>query len=299
MTAKPYDVIGLGIVSHDFIGVAASEPLLGVKQPLANWIEAGGGPVATALVTVARLGGHCCMLSAVGDDGYGERIIDELRREGVSPAGVVVRPGGSHIAFVLAEPGRDRRSVWWHNDRAVLDNLTLDRDLVLSGRALLIDSHMGQAGLQAAQWARAAGIPVMLDAERVKEGTFDLLPLIDWIVVSERFGRESTGESAAAAAAAALHARYGSMVVITCGSAGSWCAIPGDQFHTASFTVDPVDTTGCGDVFHGALLFALLRGDPIRAALRFASATAALKTRAFGGRAGIPTLAEIEALCST
>lgn len=291
-----YDVVGLGIASFDLIGVAASEPALGAKQPLAGWIEASGGPVATALVTLARLGLRAAMLGAVGDDGYGARIIADLEREGVAVAGMQVRPGGSHIAFVLAEPGRDRRTIWWHNDRAALDGFRPDPALLTSARALLIDTHMPEVALPAAQAMRAAGGLVMIDAERLKESTLALLPFCDVQIVSARFGREATGADDPAAAARALHERYGKLVVVTNGAAGSWCVSQTEAFHAPAFAVEVVDTTGAGDVFHGAFLYGLLQGWPLRATARFASATAALKCRAFGGRAGIPTLAEVQAL---
>jgi ribokinase len=295
----PDVVVGLGIASYDLIGVAQEAPEIGRKQGLAEWIEAGGGPVATALVTLARLGAPAAFIGPVGDDAYGARILDGLRAEGVDVTGAQVRPGASHVAFVLAEPGRDRRTVFWRNDPAVLAGVVPDRARISAARALCLDTHMPDAALTAARWMRAAGGPVLIDAERVRDGTLAILPYCDLIVVSERFGREATHLEDPAAAARALHAQYGVLAAVTCGARGSWCAYQGELLHTPAFTVNVVDTTGCGDVFHGALLFALLRGEPVRAALRFASAVAALKCRAVGGRAGIPTPAEAEELVRT
>ncbi len=291
-----YDVVGLGVATLDFIGVATQEPRLGMKQSVAEWMEFGGGPVATALVTLARLGRRTCMLGAVGNDMYGQRIIADLQQEGVATSGMQVRPGRSHVAFVLAEPGRDRRTIWWYNDRAVLDNVTIDLDLVRSARVLHIDTHLPAAALEAAHVMHQAGGLVMIDSERFKETTLELLPHCDFQIVSERFGRETTGEEAADQAARALHKRYGSVVVVTAGASGSWCVSRDDAFHTPAFAVPVVDTTGAGDVFHGGFLYGLLQGWPLRQTARFASAAAALKCRSAGGRAGIPTLPEIDTL---
>lgn len=291
---KNYDVVGLGVASLDLIGVIEAEPLIGAKQQLTRWVEDGGGPAATAMVTVARLGGRALLATAVGTDPYGARIIAGLEREGVAIAGVQTLPGSSHVAFVLAEPGRDRRTIWWHNDRRVLDAFVPDRAQITAARALLIDTHMPEAAATAARWMREAGGLVMIDAERVKDSTLHLLPLCDLLVVSERFGRESTGEDQPDAAAVALWRRYTRTALVTCGAGGCWCAHDGELFHTPALPVEPVDTTGCGDVFHGALLYALIRGDDLRRAIRFASITAALKTRALGGRAGIPSLDEVD-----
>ncbi|MFV9503847.1 MAG: PfkB family carbohydrate kinase [Oscillochloridaceae bacterium umkhey_bin13] len=291
-----YDVVGIGIASLDLIGVTGEEPQLGTKQPLAGWVEMGGGPVATALATLARLGARVAMIGAVGDDPYGPRILADLHLAGVDTNAMQIRPGGSHISFVLAEPGRDRRTVWWHNDRQVFAALPFDHGLITAARALLIDSHIPEAALTAARLMRAHGGLVMIDADRVREQTLELLPHCDVIAVSERFGREFTGGEPAWDAARALHHRYQCPALVTCGAEGSWCAYDDELFHTPAFELETLDTTGAGDVFHGSLLYALLRGDPIRPAVRFASAAAALSCRGLGGRGSLPTLGEVEAL---
>jgi sulfofructose kinase len=288
-----YDVLGLGVASYDLIGVTAQEPQLGIKQGVADWIETGGGPVATALVTLARLGARVCMAGAVGNDGYGERIIEGLHQEDVATSGMQVLPGRSHTAFVLAEPGRDRRTVFWHNDPALFERIELDPALIGASRALHLDTHMAGIAIDAARRMRDRGGLVMIDAERVRPGVLNLLPFCDLVVVAERFGQEITAIGEPERAVAALHAHYGRLTILTCGERGSWCATDGEVFHTPAFATTPIDTTGCGDVFHGALLFATLRGDDPRTAVRFASGAAALKCRAYGGRAGIPDLPEL------
>ncbi len=297
-----YDVVGIGVTSWDCIGVAKGAPMMGVKQGLEQWVEAGGGPVPTALTVLARWGLSTSMVGAVGSDPYGERILAALRQEGIATTAMHVGEGTSHVAFALVEPAAQRRTIWWHNDRAVLDGVQLDRHLVTSAQALHIDTHLPELALRAAGWMREAGGRVMIDAERVKEQTIPLLPLCDAIIVSERFGREMTGEPEPSQSAQLLFAQYGGIVVVTAGERGCWCVMgegegegEGIAFHTPAFSVDVVDTTGAGDVFHGAFLYGWLQDWNIREVVRFASATAALKCRAVGGRAGIPSLAEVRA----
>lgn len=293
-----FDAIGVGIASWDLVGVTATSPVLGQKQPLAGYTEMGGGPVATALATMARFGAQVALVSAVGDDHYGVAIQAELTRFRVDTSFVVTGRGSSHIAFVLAEPGSDRRTVWWYNEPMVFADLSFPAELAGQTRALLIDSHL-PAALSAARQVRAAGGRIMIDAERVNPTVLELLPLCDDIVVSANFARAVTGLSDIAMATQALAERYRTLVVVTAGEAGSWACHNGELIHTPAFPTTPVDTTGCGDVFHGALLFALLRNDPLPAALRFASAAAALKTRGLGGRSALPSLTEVEALVRT
>lgn len=295
-----YDVVGVGIASWDLIGVASRAPLMGAKQQLAQWIEGSGGPVATALITLTRLGMRTCLVSAVGSDHYGARIVADLDREGVDTHYVHIHDGRSHVAFALVEPGGGQRTIWWHNDRSVLERVSLERALLTSARALLIDTHLPDVALCAAQWMHEAGGLVMIDAERYKEQTLALLPCCDAIVVSERFGRETTGAEQPDQAAQWLYERYHPLlVVVTAGEQGSWCVSQHERFHTPAFAVDALDTTGAGDVFHGALLYALVQQWPLREAVRFASATAALKCRVAGGRAGIPTLEEVTKMLSS
>lgn len=292
--AQRYDVVGLGIASYDLIGVIAGEPRIGAKQQLAAWQEAGGGPVATALVTLARLGARVCMHGVTGDDAYGARIIADLQHEGVATEGMQIRPGASHVAMVLAEPGRDRRTVFWYNEPAVLAALELDRALIGAARALHLDTHMGEKAIEAARLMTAAGGLIMLDAERVRDYTLELLPYCHVQVVSEHFARQVSGEEEPFDAARVLHSRYGQLVVVTGGEGGSWVVGRGEAFHCPAFTVEVIDTTGAGDVYHGGFLYGLLQGWDLQKVARFASATAALKCRAIGGRAGIPYLREVK-----
>jgi sulfofructose kinase len=236
------------------------------------------------------------MHSALGNDSYGAKISAELEHEGVATAGIQVYAGSSHVAFALAEPGRDRRTIFWHNNPGVINSLVLDEHLLRSARGLLLDTHLGETAIKAARLANEAGMIVMLDAERLREHTLELLPFCNVQIVSENFARQVTNEEDRFAAARALHKRYGQLVVVTGGSDGSWLVGRGEAFHCPAFAIEAVDTTGAGDVFHGAFMYGLLQGWELPFVTRFASATAALKCRALGGRAGIPRLEEALAL---
>ncbi len=143
----------------------------------------------------------------------------------------------------------------------------------------------------------------MLDAGRVREGTIELASMCDYIVASEEFGKELSEDHADSFDAERALLRMKSFGAETCtitlGGKGS-VTITGDEiFHTPAFHVDVVDTTGAGDVFHGGYIYGLLNKWEIKEVLRFASAFASLKCRKLGGRAGIPSLEEVEALLGT
>jgi sugar/nucleoside kinase (ribokinase family) len=160
------------------------------------------------------------------------------------------------------------------------DNLPTE-ETILCSRVLFID-HYGMAGnLRAASLARAAGIAVVADFENSTVPLFDqLLPLVDHLVLSEEFAKRMTRTPTASKAAQALWNSQRSTVIITAGANGCWSVSPNHQAqprHHPAFAVKATDTTGCGDVFHGAYAISLARGDNLDHRIRFASAAAALK----------------------
>jgi ribokinase len=139
-------------------------------------------------------------------------------------------------------------------------------------------------------------VTTVLDGGTFRSGTADLLPLIDHLVVSEKFALQAGGGNEPRRALEKLLRHGAQAVTVTVGERGSHTlSREGEEFHQQAFPMDAVDTTGCGDVFHGGYIYGLLQGWELRRTVRFAAACAALKTRALGGRTAIPTLAEVEA----
>ena len=288
-------VVGLGQCSLDILGQADNYPELDQKAELRSLLIQGGGPVATALVTLARLGVSVTMVGAVGDDGFGRQIRESLVKEKVDCT-YLVQPFGSssQVAFIAVD-GEGHRNVFWHRGTArpaVTSLQTLFSDSV---RILHMDGlHLEQA-LVAAAMARSLKIVTVLDAGTLRPGMEKLLPLIDHLAVSERFAQQVIGRNDPEAALKLL-ADYGAeAITITLGKAGCLSMnADGQFFRLPAFKADVVDTTGCGDVFHGGYIYGLLQNWPLPQTLRFATACAALKTRAMGGRTAIPNLREVE-----
>jgi len=107
-----------------------------------------------------------------------------------------------------------------------------------------------------------------------------------------------TGESDPERALRVLRRRHDGPLCVTLGAGGAMLLAGDHLHHVPAFTVDTVDTTGAGDVFRGALIYALLRGDDPISMLRFANAAAAIACTREGAIGGVPTLAEVEALIS-
>jgi sulfofructose kinase len=290
----PVDVVGLGAATVDYLGLVSHLPEPDTKLPMREFSRQGGGLAATALVAVARLGGTARYLGKLGEDDFSREILAGLAAEGVATDAVVIRPDvRGRFAFILVEEGSGRRTIL-HSGHgpACLAPEEINREAVLSGRALLVDTTDPESARTAAAWARAAGRPVLLDGDRYHPEARDLPARVDYAIVSLGYATACTGDPDPAAACERLAAEVPGVAVVTAGAQGAFARLPDGLFHQPVFPVPVRDTTGAGDVFHGAFLWALLQDWDLRRSLTFAAAVAALKCRSLGGRAGIPTLPE-------
>ena len=297
-TPGAIDVTGVGHSSLDFLAIVPGIPEIDTKMKVKSLSVQGGGPVATALVTLSRLGARTALVAKAGDDVLGRAAIEELKRERVDVSGVVVQQGASsQCAFILVDEPTGKRTVLW--TRGSLDHLApseIDRGLVLSARYLLIDDLEAQAQEAAAECARKAGIPVVMDAGTAREGVERLVPRASHLVASEKFPCAFTGASDLEEAASALLAMGPEVVVVTLGPRGCIAFEKhGRRIEQPGFRVKAVDTTGAGDVFHGAYIRGLLEEWDLPRALEFSCAVAAIKCTKPGGRSGIPSMAEAAA----
>lgn len=291
-----FDVVGLGCSAYDILCVTPRWPRLDEKVAVEDILQQGGGMTATALVAVARLGGSAAMVGKVGHDDFGRFMVGELQAEGVDVRAVRFGPpGGSHFAFCVADQSTGKRTIFYRRGQGEpLRADEVDRDLIVSGRTLLVDGHHMEAAIRAAGWAKAAGIPVVMDAENYKEGLDELIERVDYLVPSREFAAHLTGADDPVEAARLLTDRGPHTVIVTLGADGCAGVHRGEPISQRAYRVQVVDTTGAGDVFHGVVCLGLAWGWKFRKILRYASAVAGLKCRRLGGRTGIPSLAETE-----
>ncbi len=292
-----WDVIGLGHAALDTIGLTPRLPHLDDHLLLDDLTQQGGGPVAQALVTLVRLGATAGFVGRVGDDEAGSRIRAGLAEEGVDVAFLQTAAGGRSLqSMILVDAATGKRSICAYRGNAgsvILDELTLE--YLCSGRFLHLDGHSPDVAVVAAQEAAARGVKVCLDAGggAVVEHLLPLVRAATIVIAAERFALSAAPGATVPEAAAELLALGPEIVVVTRGEAGSYTLTSGTEFTTPAFPVTVVDTTGAGDVFHGAYLFGLLQGWDLARTATFASATAALKCTRLGGRAAIPRLPEV------
>lgn len=288
-------VVGLGLASYDILGVVPSYPERDTKVRLSQVALAGGGPAATATAAAARLGADTAFIGKVGDDDFGRAIRRGLEELGVDVSGVVMAPGGrSPLSFVVIDRDASRTVFHAPTDVTPLWPEEIDWRVLDGAGVLVIDGRQVAAQLEAAARARRAGAIVLLDAERIDDDVRALLAVTDVCIASEKLARVlSPDDEGALAQLAALGP---ASVVVTLGAGGSvGRAAGGPPVRQPIFAVDAVDTTGCGDVYHGAYAVGLVRGADLAGCMEIAAAAAALKCRALGGRAGLPTAGELDA----
>ena len=294
-------VAGIGQCALDHLFAIDSFPALDTKKEVIDWTISGGGPVATALVSLSRLGITCHFYGIIGDDEAGQKISESLRSENININGLVIRPrSNSQVAFIAVEKESGRRTIFWKRPSSgPLNPRELPDDFLDNVDFLLVDGLMADASIYAVRKAKEKNIPVMLDVGRMREGMIELVSLCDYVVCSEEFARElmSNNISFDPEKAISYIRSFGSKAAtITLGDKGS-ITVSGDElFYSPAFKVEVVDTTGAGDVFHGGYIYGLLQRWDIKDVVRFASAFAGLKCRKLGGRAGIPDLEEVKAL---
>jgi sulfofructose kinase len=294
-------VAGLGYCAYDILAVTPSLPAFDDvnMMPLADLVHDGGGPVGTALTALARLGVQTGYIGVLGADNEGRFLRHLFERDGVDIARLRIRPEvGTHVCLLLVEQATGRRAILCHR-QAQATALTLDesdRAYVQSAGVLHLDGQFMPAAIQAARWAREAGLKVCFDGNHPRPGLDGLLPLVDWLVVAEPFPTAYTGLSNLDDAAQALLALGAEVLVITQGERGCQVWTGDDQFQAPGFSVQTVDTTGAGDAFHGGFIYGMLQSWSLRQVATFASAVAALNCQTLGGRRGLPSLRQVEAL---
>jgi ribokinase len=290
-----YDIFGLGQCSLDYIGTIDDFPRADEKCEFSRLSVQGGGPVATALVALARWGLRCYFSGIVGDDPFGDLMTTYLATEGIDTGGRVVRKSvESQFAFVTCGPGRGRRTICWRRPTGgpllpdEIDYQAIERSKVVHTDGLFID-----AALRASAYARKREIPVSVDGGTLREGMLDLARLSDYFIVSETFATALTESGDPEVACRRILELGPRVAAVTLGSRGYVAVCGGTVITQPAYPVAAVDTTGCGDVFHGGFIFGLTRNWDMKKCFDFASWAAAQVSLRIGGRSGIPTLSDI------
>ncbi len=302
MPNERVDVVGLGLNATDTVVVVREFPALGGKERIASLARQAGGQVATALVTCQRLGLKSRYVGRVGDDAGGKVQLASLRREGLDTRYVhVVRDTPNQLGLIIVDEKTGERTVFWdRNPRLAVRPTEVPKKAICSARLLHIDGCDVAAALRAARWARQTGIPVTADLDTVYKRVERLFPQIDYLIASANFLPAVTGRDDPFRVLEYMAVEHGIRGPgMTLGRDGALVYWQGKFHYSPGFVVETVDTTGAGDVFHGAFIYGLLAGWPMERVLDFANAMAALNCTALGARGRIASQAQAQRLMAT
>ena len=294
-----FDVVGVGLNATDTLILLPHFPAYAGKIAFDEEILSPGGQVASAMVTCARLGLRVKYIGTVGDDERGRVQVASLRETGINLDDVQVRQGcPNQTAYILIDRSTGERTVLWRRDDALrLDPSFITPEKISCARLLHIDGHDTPAVERAARLAREHAIPVTVDVDTVYHGFERVLPLVDYLIASSEFPAQWTNERDPFKALELMQNEYGIRVAaMTLGAHGALARSEGRFVYSPAFVVNCVDTTGAGDVFHGAFCYSVLRGMSLRESLDFSNAMAALNCTAIGARGGIRGPEEVREL---
>ena len=294
---KRIDILGLGAVAvDDFIYLEAYPPP-DAKARVLRRERNCGGLTAIALVAAARLGARCAYAGVLGHDELSSFAVEFLQREKIDLSWMKrTAPARPICSNIVVDQRRGTRNIFFDVERAIGAPMDVPASLIGSCRVLFID-HLGVPGMiRAARLARRANVPTVGDFESDDHPRFrELLALADHLIVSQGFARKLMGKRSPEKAVRALVEAGHQVVVVTCGDKGCCYmnrGMPAPKRQSA-FKVKAIDTTGCGDVFHGAYAFGLARALPLEERLELASAAAALKASCPAGPSGIPSMSAV------
>ena len=287
------DVVGLGIPVMDLV-INVSQIPRGNSFVTANEIfHQGGGNCASAIVASARLGTKAGMLAKVGGDSTGDFVIKDLQYNGVDTSHILRGPPGSSGPYCLSVSEVDLGTRFFvHRTPSVglLQPDEVDYDYIAGAKVLHFDRGW-PAQIAAAKFAKEKGIKTSIDAGAYTEDRVEIIPYIDIFVASEMFhdGMFKGNEKDLEGNCRKLHEMGPEVVWITRGPLGCCGLIDGKFYDVPTFPETPVvDTTGAGDVFHGAYIAAMLEGLSHPECARYANAVSSIKCMYVGGRTGIP-----------
>jgi sulfofructose kinase len=255
----------------------------------------GGGPAANAAVAIARLGGSVRFSGYLGNDAFGDAHLREFANDGVLADVLHRGDTPTPIAAVTIKPSGERSIIDYRAPAAIV----ADNSITLAScpaKVLLVDGHQPLLSLALITEARLLGIPSVLDAGSVNDGTLLLFDKVDYLITSEKFAKHYSGEDQPRTALAALDGAA-PFIATTWGADGAYWQNNYGQHHTPAFDIEPIDTTGAGDAFHGAFALGLAEGLSHKQNIRRACATGALTCLKAGARSALPRRKSVDALC--
>jgi sugar/nucleoside kinase (ribokinase family) len=289
---RKYGLVGFGLCAVDEVVVVPRFPEPDSKMPVTRMERHVGGLCSIALVAAARLGVRCAYAGLLGRNELSDFVRATLRQEGIEIAEEIRYAEAEPVHSVILLPGDtgERTILFYSGGVRAFVAEDIPEELIAESSVLMVDQGSPAGTLYACKLARKCGTATVADFERGEhEDLRAMMPYVDHLILPLQTARELTGCAAAAEAVAQLADGERACTAVTDGTRGCWYVEgAGAVRHQPCFPVQAVDTTGCGDVFHGAYAAALVKGKTVYEAIPYAAAAAALRATARGGQAAIP-----------
>lgn len=288
---RAFQVIGFGENAVDQVCKVPEYPRHDTKVQMEKMLMLGGGTIATACSLCARYGLKTRYVGRVGDDEKGAFARKELASEPMDLVIEVVPMASSHFSLIIVDRPTGGRTILWERDpRLLYAEGELNPKALLEGQILHLDGNDVPASIQAATWARESGMKIFLDVDKVQDNVDQLLSLVDFAIPSLEFVKNFSGKDDWREGIKEVKKKCPGLVVVTLGDEGSAVLWKNEIRHFKAFPIKTVDSTGAGDVFHGAFIFGMLQGWSLGRCLRFSNAAGGLACTRLGARSAIPTL---------
>jgi len=297
--SRACDVLGIGLNATDTLLLVKEFPPYAGKVAFEREMLSPGGQVATAVVACAKLGLRAKYIGTIGDDVRGDIQRQSLEGTGVDTSSLIVRKDcPNQTAYIIIDERTGERTVLWQRgDCLRLQPSEIQTEDVAGARMLHIDGYDIDAAAHAAKLAHENNVPVSIDVDTLYAGFESVLKYVDYLVAGSGWPAKWTKEQDPFKALGKIQAEYGTkLAAMTLGDLGSLALYQGRWYYAPAFEVTCADTTGAGDVYHGAFCFAILAGMQMEKALEFSNAAAAINCTAIGARGHIPELAEVQTL---
>jgi ribokinase len=286
-----FDVSGFGITTLDYICIVDKLANYRKHTTIEDVKFFGGGCVSTALVALNRLGGTSAFITSLGNDWAGKEVLQGLKEENIDCSAISIHEKQlTTFSFIQVSKKEGKRAIAFFPGSC--RKLKFDKEaknIIKKSKILLLDGLIQFEELKAARFAGENNIKIMLDCNVFNDETKNLLPYTDYLITSESFLYDYSKTKDINQALHSLYEDYKpEILVTTLGKRGSVTLINNQVKYVDIFDVKVRDTTGCGDVYHGAFLYGILRGWKIIDIMTFSTAVSSIKSMYYGGRAGIP-----------
>jgi sulfofructose kinase len=291
---KPFDVVGFGLNSVDHLCIVPEYPRLDSKSEIVQYEQLPGGQVSTAVIFLSRMGLRTKYIGKVGGDTLGRFCLQKLESEAIDISSIRIEESArNQFSIIIIDQYSGERTVLCQRDRRLdFKEPELYEDAVCLGRILHLDGN-DPASLRAASWCRKNEIPVCIDLDKVVPDCTALIEQIDFLIVSSSFSSEYTGVSDPIESFHSLRRKFDGFLAMTQGSKGAMAWVGDRCIQFSGLHVKAIDTTGAGDIFHGAFIYGLLQNWPLNKIMSFANAAAGLSCTHLGAQSGIRSLSEI------